>query len=86
MANVEFELNEQELEEIREIFEKKTSLESLAKIVDPSANEALYNRLLSDYQKVSTDFQSWWDKQTILHNLHGKHCFVDFVNSTVCSD
>lgn len=60
MEKVIFELSDNELAEIRNLYEKKTALENLVKIVEP-ANEELYTRITSDYTKVLSLFQKWWE-------------------------
>lgn len=44
---------------IQKLYERRNGLVELAKIIDPS-NEALYEKLVADMGKTSTDFQQWW--------------------------
>lgn len=82
---IEVELKETELEEIREKFEKKMSLEIIAQIINPSIDTNLYQRFVKEYHDIVYDYQNWWKKQIELHNLKDKDCYVDFINSTICS-
>jgi CXXX repeat modification system protein len=55
-------VSETEKEEIRLLFERKNALTELFQTVDPS-NEELYNKIVADMGKTSTQFQSWWDEK-----------------------
>lgn len=51
----------EERDEIRLLFERKSSLIDLFKIVN-SDNDALYEKVVRDMGETSTKFQNWWDK------------------------
>jgi CXXX repeat modification system protein len=54
------EVTEEEKNEILGLFERRSGLTELAKIVDN--NYALYEKLIADMGATSVKFQSWWDK------------------------
>lgn len=62
MENVKYEIEKEEAGEIRWLYEKKTALENLAKIVNPTENACIYDKLIQDYGDVSCAFEDWWKK------------------------
>ncbi len=50
-----------EKNEIQNLFERKNSLNELAKIVSAD-NDALYERMIKDLGDTNTKFQNWWDR------------------------
>ena len=51
MDKVCYNLNEEELEEIENLYEKKVALENLSRCIDPD-NEKMYQKLVNDYTSV----------------------------------
>lgn len=76
-------LNEEELEVIEDIFEKKVALENLIKIIDVETQEVLYNRLIADYTIINGAFSEWWNDNIGKYQLEGKEAYVDFMESTI---
>lgn len=52
-------VTEEERIEIQNLFERRNGLNELAKILPPD-NKDLYDRLVDDIGKNSTQFQAWW--------------------------
>lgn len=62
MSKITFAIEQQECDEIRELFENKLALENLAKIITPEANPMTYDKMIADYGKVLREFNEWWDR------------------------
>ena len=54
-------LNENEIQRLTTISQRKTALEELVKII-PAENNALYEKLLNDYSSVQELLVSWWSQ------------------------
>lgn len=80
MNEIACNITEEETTEIRNLFEKKMALENLAKIITPSENEEMYQRLVADYGITVHEFNQWWEKILKEYNLPSKNYSVDFVN------
>jgi len=50
--------------QILKLFERKNGLYELMKIIDIS-NERLYDKLVEDMGRTTTQFQKWWDDMAI---------------------
>lgn len=61
MDKVCYNLNEEELEEIENLYEKKVALENLSRCIDPD-NEKMYQKLVNDYTSTIKKFNNWWKK------------------------
>lgn len=83
MSKVIWTLSENDKNEIQELFEKKTALENLVKAIDPS-NEIIYNKLVTDYSKITSLFQKWWSETSKKYNwVSGEHWSVNFDTNEV---
>lgn len=82
MSNVVGTLNNEEREEIEDLYEKKIALENLIKIIDVS-NETLYSKLIKDYGNTVKLFQNWWVVTSCKHNWEGKTWTINFDNNEV---
>lgn len=85
MKDVICELEQQECDTIRELFEKKLALENLAKIIIPEENPAMYERLLVDYGKTIHLFNDWWDNTFNKYQCVPGNYSVNFSDHTVVS-
>lgn len=83
MNRVVHHLSENELTQITTIYEKKIAYENLAKILSIEENEAIYNRLITDYGATVHQFEQWWDKVFADNNLPNGQYTVDFTNGTI---
>lgn len=82
MREVVWTLTKEETEEIKDIFERRVSLENLSKIVDPE-NEKLYEKLVSDYGKVLLAFNTWWEEKSQKYQWKGQEWAIDFQTNEV---
>lgn len=85
MRKVIWTLNDKELDEIRQLYEKKIALENLVKILNPE-NEAMYNKVINDYSTVSSRFHNWWHDMSKKYNwesIENGKWSVDFDTSEV---
>ena len=79
-------VNESEQKEIEVLFEKKNALEAIMKALNPSENETMYERVVSDYSNVNTNFENWW---SIMHKKYSwesssdGHWQIDFSNGDI---
>lgn len=71
-------LTEEEVSAIRDIYEKKLALENLTKILSPSENNEMYERLVADYGATMRQFNEWWKAALAAHQLPQDEYFVDF--------
>lgn len=53
-------VTEQERDVIRQLFERRSGLTELAKILTADKVE-LYDKMVADLGETSTKFQNWWD-------------------------
>ena len=53
-------VTEEEKKEIQSLFERRSGLNELARIVTVD-NEALYEKMVKDLGETRVKFQSWWD-------------------------
>ncbi|MCK9303074.1 MAG: CXXX repeat peptide modification system protein [Bacteroidales bacterium] len=60
----------EEKNEIQTLFERKNGLIELAKIIPPD-NEAMYEKLVKDMGKTSTEFQKWWNTMAAKYQWKG---------------
>jgi CXXX repeat modification system protein len=79
-----WQLTDEELKEIEDLFEKKNAYENLVKIVDVD-NEKIYQKLISEYTKTINEFNNWWKHYSKKYNWEGKNWFIDFQNKQVLS-
>ncbi|WP_438588780.1 hypothetical protein [Dubosiella newyorkensis] len=59
--NIEYALSDEDLEFIKNVFEKKLALEALIKSEGISAN--LMKDLISTYSQVNAEYTNWWSKK-----------------------
>ena len=52
-------VNEEEYQNLVTIFERKTALSELVKIIDAD-NTALYEKVLKDYSEMQSRLVDWW--------------------------
>lgn len=68
-----------EKDEIQSLFERKNSLIELAKSI--SAEDPIYERLISDMSITASKYQSWWDDMSSKYGwekLEGTSWRIDF--------
>ena len=82
MDKVCYNLNEEELEEIENLYEKKVALENLSRCIDPD-NEKMYQKLVNDYTSTIKKFNNWWKKMQDTYNWEGTDWKVDFATGNV---
>jgi CXXX repeat modification system protein len=78
------EVSEEEKKEILTLFERKNGLIELAKII--KADDALYEKLVTDMGATSTKFQTWWDKTSQKYQWEmkeGGNWEIDFETNTI---
>jgi CXXX repeat modification system protein len=78
-------VTEEERDEIKNLYSKKTSLESLFHSLLASKievkNTEIYDKLIKDYSDVTMDFQNWWPTKTARYNwesVDGGNWSIDF--------
>jgi len=78
-------VTEEERDEIRNLYSKKTSLESLFQSLLTTQvevkNTEMYDKLIKDYSDVMLSFQSWWPVHTSKYNwesAEGGNWTIDF--------
>lgn len=81
MDDKRYDLTQDEVSEIRDLYEKKLALENLAKILSPEENKGMYERLVVDYGATVRRFNDWWDKTFQSHQMPAGNYGVDFINS-----
>lgn len=60
-------VTEAEKKDIQLIFEKKTALENLFKII---TNESeIYERIIQDYTKASKEYTNWWQNIAKIYHI-----------------
>lgn len=80
-------IEDSQRQEIQELYEKKLAYENLAKILSPSQNAEMYNRLISDYGSAIRQFSEWWDHILAEHNLPTGEYYIDFTSNEIyCND
>ena len=57
-------VNSQERDTIQMLFERKSGLAELAKILT-SDNEDLYEKLVKDLAETETSFRNWWSSMSV---------------------
>lgn len=67
MEKYVWKLSEEEVSEIRKLFEKKVALENLVKIIDPE-NQKLYAKVTEDYTTLLSQYQGWWGTMSQKYN------------------
>jgi len=85
MSKATWDIPKEEMEAIENIFERKTALENLTKLPDVINNEALYEKLITDYGKTVIAFQKWWDNGAEKYGWQG-NMHVDFEHSQVVEE
>lgn len=78
MNEIVCKLTDEEASAIRDIYEKKLALENLAKIISPSENNEMYERLIADYGATVRQFNDWWTAAMAAHQLPPDNYSVDF--------
>lgn len=79
-------VSETERNEIQALFERRNGLNELAKILTPE-NTELYEKLVKDLGKTSTEFQNWWSRMAEKYSWESDeygHWEIDF-NTCVIS-
>jgi len=81
--NIEYALSDEDLEFIKNVFEKKLALEALIKSEGISAN--LIKDLISTYSQVNAEYTNWWSKKIKELNLENSNyeLQVDFENKLI---
>lgn len=83
MKKVVFKIEQQECDEIRELFEKKLALENLTKIIAPQENPDTYSKLIDDYGRVIREFNEWWDALFKKYQCEQGNYLVNFTDCVV---
>lgn len=60
-------LDENEIQTLSTISQRKTALEELVKII-PEKNDALYEKIIKDYSSTQESLVSWWEQVAQHHN------------------
>ncbi|MFA1015403.1 hypothetical protein [Dubosiella newyorkensis] len=81
--NIEYALSDEDLEFIKNVFEKKLALEALIKSEGISAN--LMKDLISTYSQINAEYTNWWSKKIKELNLENSNyeLQVDFENKRI---
>lgn len=81
--NIEYALSDEDLEFIKNVFEKKLALEALIKSEGISAN--LMKDLISTYSQINAEYTNWWSKKIKELNLENSNyeLQVDFENKLI---
>lgn len=69
-----------ECDAIENLYEKKVALENLIKTIDIESNEGIYNRIISDYGKITIEFNDWWEKIFVTYSIKDGNYHIDFEN------
>lgn len=83
MKPLVYDLDEAEVNSIREIYEKKMALENLAKIVVPDENQEMYTRLITDYGVTLHDYEDWWNTIFKKYSVKAGNYNVDFRSNQI---
>lgn len=73
-------VTDSERDEIQTLFERRNGLNELAKVLTPE-NAELYEKLVNDFGKTSTEFQNWWSKMAKKYSWEADengHWEIDF--------
>ncbi len=81
-SKVVWQLSEEDLNEIQDLFERKIAIENLIKIVNLKDGD-IYEKLIKDYGKITREFQQWWDIKSSQYKWEGTNWWVDFTKSQV---
>lgn len=71
-------VTKEERDEIERLYEKKSALENLIKIVDIKDNPTLYDKILSDYSLVLKQFNIWWEETSKKYQWEGDNWNINF--------
>ncbi|PXX74498.1 CXXX repeat peptide modification system protein [Dielma fastidiosa] len=75
-------VTEEEKNEILELFERKTGLENLVNIIDPT-NAVLYDKLVKDYGEITIQFNDWWNTKKKDYNWPDSIMRIDFKTNEI---
>lgn len=78
-------VSEEERNEIQALFERRNGLNELAKVLTPD-NAELYEKLVADLGKTSTEFQNWWSRMSAKYGWEGAedgHWEIDFATCEI---
>lgn len=78
-------VTEQERDEIKLLFERRSGLNELAKTLTAD-NSELYERLVKDLSETSTKFSNWWNSKAQKYkweSVDGGHWVIDFDDCTI---
>lgn len=70
---------------IQQLFERKNSLNELAKIITSENNE-LYEKVVKDLGETSSKFQKWWDDMNAKYSWQSEqngHWEIDFESNNI---
>lgn len=67
MTKIVGKVNDEEKNEIMNLYEKKVALENLIKVINVVENEKIYEKLLEDYKDNNILYQKWWDNKSELY-------------------
>lgn len=73
-------VTEEEKETIKQLFERQSGLNELAKVLTPD-NQELYEKLVSDLGTTKVKFDNWWSTMRQKYNWEGTengHWVIDF--------
>lgn len=75
----------EERDEIQTLFERRSGLEELARIVT-AENTALYEKLVKDLGETGSRFQQWWTRMSEQYgweSAEGGNWEIDFATGTI---
>lgn len=85
MQKVMWSISKEENDKIQDIFEKKSAIENLFKIIDK--DHMLYNSLLEDEKNITLEFKNWWAEQLEKHpDVKYESLWVNFVDSCIIGE
>lgn len=78
-------VTEDEKNIILDLYEKKTALENLTRIINPD-NESMYNKMIKDYGKVVISFNDWWRTMQVKYNWPEATLRINFSTNEIIKD
>lgn len=78
-------VTDEEKSNIEDLFEKKSAIENLIKILD--GNSEILSKLVQEYTILNREFTNWWDNVYDKYNLReiaeGKNTYVNFASGEI---
>lgn len=64
-------VSHKEMEEIKSLYERRSGLNELAKVLSPNDKE-LYDKLVKDLSETSLKYQDWWNRMAAKYGWEGR--------------